>query len=88
MKTRDIIIRCEHGLHARVAASVVRLVKDRDSTVQIRCKGCAPANACSVMELLMLGAGQGARLQIVADGPDEDAAVEAVAGVFADGSGI
>jgi phosphocarrier protein HPr len=88
MRTRDIIVRCEHGLHARVAASVVKLARDRESTVQIRCKGCAPANACSIMELLMLGAGQGTRLQIVADGPDEDATVEAVAEVFKDGSGI
>lgn len=88
MKTRTVVVRCEHGLHARVAASVVKLAHSYESSVQIRCQGCPHANACSIMELLMLGAGIGTRLQVVAEGPDEAVVIDAIADVFEQGDGI
>ena len=88
MKTKTVVVRCEHGLHGRVAAQVVKLAQNHESTVHIHCAGCPRANACSILELLRLGAGVGTRLQVVAQGPDEDAVVEAVSGVFREGGGI
>jgi phosphocarrier protein HPr len=88
MISRTVVVRCEHGLHGRVAASVVKLAHSHDSVVQIRCKGCPHANACSIIELLTLGAGIGTRLQVVADGTDEEAVVNAIADVFEQGDGI
>lgn len=88
MTRRDVVVRCEHGVHARVAARVVRIMQVRKSEVRIHCDGCREANACSMLELLTLDAGQGTTLQIVAKGPDEQAVVEALVEVFEDGSGI
>ena len=88
MKTRQLIVQCEGGLHLRVAAQVVKAAQRHQAQVHVRCAGCPRANACSVFELLRLGAAQGAELEIVAEGPDEDAALRALADLFGEGSGI
>lgn len=88
MTRRDVVVRCEYGVHARVAARVVRIVQTRESDVRIRCHGCREANACSMLQLLRLDAGQGTTLEIMAKGPDEEAVVNALVEVFDDGSGI
>ena len=88
MKARTVVVCCEHGLHARVAAQVVRTARNHEATVRIFCAGCSCANACSMMDLLRLGAGVGTCLRVVAEGPDEDAAVEALSGVFRERDGI
>lgn len=46
------------------------------------------ANACSIFELLKLGASRGTAIEVSADGPDEDAALKALEGLFAGGAGI
>jgi phosphotransferase system HPr (HPr) family protein len=88
MKTRSVVLQCEHGLHGRVAAQVVKLAKDHQSSVHIHCSGCARADACSILQLMCLGANEGTRLSVVAEGPDEDAVVDALTDVFHGGSGI
>ncbi len=88
MKTRQIVLRCEGGLHLRVAAKVVKEVSRHQSQVHIRCQNCPRANACSIFELLQLGAGPGTQLDIQADGPDEDSTLQALADVFETGGGI
>lgn len=92
MKTRRLIVQCEGGLHMRVAAQVVMAAQKHRSMLHVACEGCPRANACSIFELLKLGAAQGTPLEIVAEGPDEDAALRALAAVFdavfSDGDGI
>ena len=88
MKSQSVVVRCENGLHCRVAAKIVGLAQNHEATVHIRCEGCPRANACSILELLRLGAGVGTRLQLMAEGPDEDAVLEALTGVFREGDGI
>lgn len=88
MKSRSVVVRCEHGLHARVAARIVKLAQKHEAEVHVHCDGCPRANACSILELLRLGAGFGTRLQVVAVGPDEESAVNALTDVFRDGDGI
>ena len=88
MKTRQLTVECEGGLHLRVAAQIVNEVRQRRSTVHLRCEGCPLANACSVFELLKLGASKGTTLEILADGPDEDAALQALCELFTGGAGI
>ena len=88
MKSRTVTVRCENGLHARVAAQVVKAVSEREASVTLRCRDCPEANACSILQLLMLGAERGVQVEIKADGADEDAALRAVAGVFEQGGGI
>ena len=88
MKTRQLIVQCEGGLHLRVAAEIVKTAQQHRSTLHLQCEGCPRANACSIFELLKLGAGRGTPLEIVAEGPDEDAALKALCDVFDAGSGI
>jgi phosphotransferase system HPr (HPr) family protein len=88
MKIENVTIRCRNGLHARVAAQIVEVAQEHKSNVQIRCEGCPRANACSILELLMLGAGQGTQIELVADGVDEKEVLEKLTEVFEDGGGI
>ena len=88
MQTRQLTVQNEGGLHLRVAARIVKQVQQHRSTVHLRCEGCPYANACSVFELLKLGAVRGTRLEIQVEGPDEEAALRALCKLFADGDGI
>jgi phosphotransferase system HPr (HPr) family protein len=88
MKTRQLIIQCEGGLHLRVAAQIVNEVQHHHSEVFIQCEGCPRANACSIFELLKLGASRGMPLEVSVEGPDEEATLQALSGVFDEGAGI
>ena len=88
MKTKEIQVQCAGGLHLRVAAAVVTAVKRQQSEVFLRCAGCPRANACSVMELLQLGAARGTSLEVTVEGPDEEATLQALTGIFETGGGI
>ena len=64
------------GLHARAAAKFVETASRFDARVRV-CKDGECVDADSIMELLMLAAGQGAELIISAEGADaEKAATE------------
>jgi phosphocarrier protein len=69
----ELVIINKLGLHARAAAKLAGLAKTFASRVQID-KGGQRANAKSIMGLMMLAAGQGTRLTLLAEGADEDAA--------------
>ena len=88
MKTREMKVQCEGGLHLRVAAAIVTAVRSRKSEVFMKCAGCSRANACSVMELLKLGAARGTPMEVTVEGPDEDTILEVLAGIFESGGGI
>ena len=88
MKKRELIVQCEGGLHLRVAAQIVKAVQNHQSAVHIQCAGCPMANACSIFELLKLGAARGTPIEVTVDGPDEEATMQALSGVFVRGDGI
>jgi len=90
MKTQNVIVQCEHGLHLRVASQVSKIARLSGASVHILCDGCPKADACSVIQLLTLGAAAGTPLEIVAEGSDEkeDAVLHALADVFENGGGI
>lgn len=66
------------GLHARASAKFVKLASGFDADIHVTRDG-VTVNALSIMGLLMLGAGNGCGIEIVAEGPDADAAVAALA---------
>ena len=63
------------GLHARPAALFVEVAKRFSSRITVR-KGRKNVDGKSIMGLLTLAANQGARIAIVADGPDAHEAME------------
>ena len=77
---RCIVIRNARGLHARAAAKLVTLAERFSACVQVSREG-QKVPACSIMGLMMLGAGQGSTVEIEAEGWDAKEALEAVAGL-------
>jgi len=74
------------GLHARPSAALSQLATKFASEVWIT-KGARRINAKSIMGVMMLAAARGSTLLVQADGPDEQDAVTAIAGLIASGFG-
>ncbi len=77
---RDIVIRNSRGLHARAAAKLVTLAERYSACLHVLRDG-QRVPACSIMGLMMLGAGAGSSITIEAEGWDAKEALEAVAGL-------
>ncbi len=88
MKTSQWVVQNEGGVHLRVAAEIVKTVQQHRSDVRVTCEGCPIANANSILQLLTLGAVKGTFLNVTAEGPDEDATLHELSGVFEGGAGI
>lgn len=67
----------ELGVHARPAARIASVAQTFESEIHILL-GEERANAKSIMAVMMLAAAQGSRLEIVADGEDEEDALAAM----------
>jgi phosphotransferase system HPr (HPr) family protein len=88
MIERTLLIKARLGLHARAAAKLVRVASGFHSQVLLRRRdGSASADAKSILSVLMLAASCGTELQASAEGIDEEAAMNAIAQLFADGFG-
>jgi phosphocarrier protein HPr len=70
------------GIHARPAAEIVKTAGRFKSNITI-IRDDMEVNAKSIMGVMMLAAEQGARIILRADGPDEQAALDAIAAVIA-----
>jgi phosphocarrier protein HPr len=75
----------ERGLHARASAKFVKLAAAFDAEVTVSREG-TTVDARSIMGLMMLAAGIGSTIEIAAEGPEAqpalDALVELVEGRF------
>ena len=80
-----VVIADEVGLHARPAAKFVRLAGRFDSDIVVR-NGSRSANAKSMLEVLTLEAGQGAEIELEANGSDADEAVKALVDLLEGGA--
>jgi phosphotransferase system HPr (HPr) family protein len=77
MVEREITIKNKTGLHARPAAVVVQKANEFGSEVFLEKDG-DRVNAKSIMGVMMLAAGEGSKITIIADGDDEGDAVECI----------
>lgn len=77
---QTVLIRNSRGLHARAAAKLVSTAERFSACINVVRSG-ESVPACSIMGLMMLGAGQGAEITIEAEGWDAKEALEAVAGL-------
>ena len=69
------------GIHARPAALVVQATKDFKCNVYFE-KGQDRINAKSIMGVITLGAAYGTEIKIIAEGEDEQTAVDMLARLF------
>lgn len=89
MYTKQATIVNETGLHARPASDFCRKAKGFQSAITIKnpVSGAPAVNAKSVVMVLTLGAGKGTRVEISAQGDDEQEAVDALAAFIDSGLG-
>ncbi|HUF86505.1 MAG TPA: HPr family phosphocarrier protein [Thermohalobaculum sp.] len=80
--TRTLTIRNAKGLHARASARFVETVERFDATASVARDGQSVAGD-SIMGLLMLAAGQGARIEVRVDGPEAEALMAALEALVA-----
>lgn len=74
---RTLVITNSRGLHARAAAKLVTLAERFSACLTVLRDGQA-VSACSIMGLMLLGAGRGSEITIEADGWDAKEALDAV----------
>jgi phosphocarrier protein len=74
------------GMHARPAARLVKLAAGFQSHIEIVKDGVS-INGKSIMGVMMLAAECGSSIMFRAEGPDAEAALEALAGLVAEGFG-
>jgi len=77
LKTAQATVSDPVGFHLRAAGRIVKLTRTFSSQVTIRYNG-RFANANSIMGLASLAAEFGTNVDIEVDGPDEDAALDAL----------
>ncbi|MGE0221723.1 MAG: HPr family phosphocarrier protein [Acetobacteraceae bacterium] len=75
--SRVVTIPNKRGLHARAAAKFVTLAERFGASVDVR-RDSQIVSARSIMGLMMLGAGQGASIELLAEGWDAKEALDAL----------
>lgn len=71
---KTVVIKNRQGLHARPAALFVQIANKFDSEITIS-KGKTKVNGKSIMGIMMLEAGKGAKVTIVTRGEDAEQAM-------------
>ena len=83
MQQLEVEIVNKLGLHARASAKLTQLAAHYQSEVWLSRNG-RRVNAKSIMGVMMLAAGKGAKVTLETDGPDETEAMEALVALIGD----
>ncbi len=79
--SKDVTVQNELGLHARPAASVVKVANQFRSEIFLEKDG-EKVNGKSIMGVMMLAASKGSKIKIIAKGVDAQEAVKALEELF------
>lgn len=74
---REVQIINRLGLHARAAAKLVTLASQFRCNVHVQ-RGAKQVNGKSIMGVMMLAAAQGTTIEVLAEGEDEERAIEMI----------
>ena len=74
MKTRDVVITNASGLHARPATFFIQKANSYKCTILVE-KDDRKVNAKSLLGVLSLGIAKGMTIKLIADGQDEEVAL-------------
>ena len=77
MFEKEIVVRCESGLHNKQATYFVQKANEFECSVWIE-SGSRKMNAKSLLGLMSLGIVSGSTVNLVASGSDAEAAIEAL----------
>ena len=81
MISRNVTVQNNVGLHARPATYFIQKTNSYSCSIWVECDG-GMVNAKSLLGVLSLGINQGAEIKIIADGEDENEAVEGLAALI------
>jgi phosphocarrier protein len=81
MVEQTVTIQNRAGIHARPSAMLVQTAKDFKSNIYFE-KGNDRINGKSIMGILTLGASYGTEIRVIAEGEDEQKALEAMVNLF------
>lgn len=82
MVTKEIVINNQVGLHARPATFFIQKANEFKSSIWIE-KDDRRVNAKSLLGVLSLGIVKGTAVILIADGPDEEAAIATLSDLIA-----
>ena len=77
MYMKETIVKCESGLHNKQATYFIQKANDFKSTIWIEVEN-RRINAKSLLGVLSMGIMTGTSVNLIAEGPDEAEAVEAL----------
>lgn len=77
MFVKEVSVQNQVGLHARPATFFIQKANEFKSSIWVE-KDDRRVNAKSLLGILSLGIVGGTKIKIIADGPDEEAAVDAL----------
>ena len=77
MYNKEIVVRCESGLHNRQATYFVQKANEFDSSIWLE-SGSRKMNAKSLLGIMSLGVVTGSKVTLIAAGSDAEAAVNAL----------
>lgn len=83
MLKRKVTLGDLEGIHARNSAKIVMICRDRNVSVKLGYKGDA-ADGGNILEIMSLKARYGDEIEVVADGPQEQEAMEEIEKVLGD----
>ncbi len=86
MTSRSVTVVNQLGMHARAAARFVHLASGFRAQVKVA-RGSRTMDGKSILGILLLAAARGCTITIAAEGPDEEAAVAALARLVESGFG-
>jgi phosphocarrier protein len=81
--SRQLEITNQRGLHARASAKFVKCVEEFDAAVTVSHDG-QTVPGTSILGLMMLAAAKGTIITVTVEGPEADAAMEAITAMLAD----
>lgn len=79
----SVIINNKLGLHARAATKLVHLASKYESDIKL-CSDHKTVDAKRIMDVMLLAAGYGTRLDLYIQGPDETSAWQAITELIRD----
>ncbi len=77
MFSKEVVVRCESGLHNKQATYFVQKANEFSSSVYVE-SGSRKMNAKSLLGIMSLGVVTGTTVTLIAEGPDAEAAVAAL----------
>ena len=84
MITRNVTIQNSVGLHARPATFFIQKANSFKSSIWVECNE-RKVNAKSLLGVLSLGIAKGMTISLIADGQDEDAALDGLTALINSG---